>query len=322
MIYRNLPGTSLKVSSLSLGTMMFGGQTNVTESLAILGYAYENGINFWDTANAYNQGESERIIGMAAGSHRDEIFIATKVCGRMGGNPFDAGLSRRGIRAAANASLSRLKTDYIDLYYMHSPDPETNLEESLEAMNELVANGKILYIGVSNYAAWQVADILAICDKRGYVAPVLSQNVYNLITRGVEAELVPCLIKHNLGMAIYNPIAGGMLSGKHKPGAPAGGTRFAINKTYQNRYWLDENFLAIDRLNKIAEDSGLTLLELALRWCVSRPSVTSVISGVSNLSQLEQNLAAIEGPELPGSCLAECDDLWLSLAGARFAYYR
>ena len=322
MLYNRLPGTSLKVSALSLGTMMFGGQTDLNESLAIMNCAYDNGVNFWDTANVYNQGESERIVGMALGSHRDKIIVATKVCGQMGENPLDAGLSRRNIRAAADASLKRLNTDYIDLYYMHSPDYETDLEETLEAMNELIVRGKILYIGVSNYSAWQISDMLAICDKRGYVAPVISQNVYNLITRGTEAELVPCLIKHNIGMTVYNPIAGGMLAGKHKPGTPAENTRFAMNKIYLSRYWSDENFAAIDELTKIAQDAGLSILELALRWCVAQPSVTSIISGVSKLPQLEQNIAAIDGPALSDDTLTACDEVWVSLAGTRFAYYR
>ena len=322
MIYRNLPGTSLKVSALSLGTMMFGGQTDTTESMAIMGCAYESGVNFWDTANAYNQGESERIVGKALGGHRDEIFVATKVCGQMGINPFDSGLSRRNILAAADASLSRLNTDYIDLYYMHSPDNETSIEESLEAMSELVVRGKIRYVGVSNYAAWQVADMLAVCDKRGYIAPVISQNVYNLITRGTETELVPFLLAHKMGMAVYNPIAGGMLAGKHKPGAPADNTRFAINKTYHARYWSDENFSAIEKLEQTAADDGLSILELALRWCVNRPSVTSIISGVSRLSQLEQNIAAVDGPAPSEAAMAACDVIWKSLAGARFAYNR
>ena len=322
MLYNNLPGTNLKLSALSLGTMMFGSQTDTTESLAIMGYAFEHGVNFWDTANAYNQGESERIVGKALGGHRDEVFVATKVCSQMGTNPFDAGLNRRNIRAAADASLKRLNTDYIDLYYMHSPDHETELEESLEAMNELIVRGKINYIGISNYAAWQVADILAICDKRGYVAPVISQNVYNLITRGAEAELAPCLLKHKLGMTVYNPIAGGLLAGKHKPGKPAENTRFSMNKTYRDRYWSDENFTAIESLMEIAKEAGLSILELALRWCVTRPSVTSIISGVSKLEQLEQNIAAFEGPALSEKTLAACDGVWQSLAGTRFAYNR
>jgi aryl-alcohol dehydrogenase-like predicted oxidoreductase len=322
MLYNNLPGTNLKLSALSLGTMMFGAQTDMTESLAIMGYAYEHGVNFWDTANAYNQGESERIVGKALGAHRDEIFVATKVFGQMGANPFNSGLNRRNIRAAADASLKRLNTDYIDLYYMHSPDYETEIEESLETMSELVKCGKIRYIGVSNYAAWQIADMLAVCDKRGYIAPVITQHVYNLITRGAETELVPFLLKHKLGMAVYNPIAGGFLAGKHKPGAPADNTRFSNNKTYYERYWSDENFTAIEKLTAIASDEGLTILELALRWCVSQPGVVSIINGVSRLSQIEQNIVAFEGKPLSENTFAACDEVWRSLAGNRFAYNR
>ncbi|MDR3120697.1 MAG: aldo/keto reductase [Clostridiales bacterium] len=309
------------MSALSLGTMMFGGQTNVTESLAIMGCAYEHGVNFWDTANVYNQGESERIVGKALGSHRDEIFLATKVNGQMGKNPLDRGLSRRNILAAADASLLRLNTDYIDLYYMHAPDYETEIEESLEAMSQLVRAGKIRYVGVSNFAAWQIADMLAVCDKRGYVAPVISQNVYNAITRGVETELVPFLVKHGLGMAVYNPIAGGLLAGKHKPGAPAGNTRFANNQNYYERYWSDENFSAVEKLTEIASAYGLTILQLALRWCISRPGVTTIISGVSRLAQIEQNIAAVAGA-LPDETLALCDGVWRTLAGTRFGYNR
>jgi aryl-alcohol dehydrogenase-like predicted oxidoreductase len=301
--------------------MMFGGQTNVTESLAIMGCAYEHGVNFWDTANVYNQGESERIVGKALGSHRDEIFLATKVNGQMGKNPLDRGLSRRNILAAADASLLRLNTDYIDLYYMHAPDYETEIEESLEAMSQLVRAGKIRYVGVSNFAAWQIADMLAVCDKRGYVAPVISQNVYNAITRGVETELVPFLVKHGLGMAVYNPIAGGLLAGKHKPGAPAGNTRFANNQNYYERYWSDENFSAVEKLTEIASAYGLTILQLALRWCISRPGVTTIISGVSRLAQIEQNIAAVAGA-LPDETLALCDGVWRTLAGTRFGYNR
>lgn len=322
MLYNNLPGTGLKVSALSLGTMMFGSQTSEADSLAIMEYARGRGVNFWDTANVYNQGESERIVGLALRGCRDEIFLATKVSGKMGSNPFDAGLNRRNIKKAADASLKRLNTDYIDLYYLHSPDHETELEETLEAMSELVVSGKIHYIGVSNYSAWLIADMLAICDKRGYVAPIISQNVYNLITRGVEAELVPFLLKHKLGMAAYNPIAGGLLAGKHKPGKPADDTRFGMNKIYLDRYWSDENFAATEKLMEIAKAEGISILELALRWCVTRPSVSSMICGVSKLAQLEQNIAAFDGPALSAGALEACDGVWRSLAGARFSYYR
>jgi len=322
MNYNNLPGTNLKLSQLSLGTMMFGGQTSEADSLDIMNVAYDQGINFWDTANVYNQGESERIVGKALKGRRDEIFVATKVNGQMGTNPFDRGLSRRNIIASVEASLKRLDTDYIDLYYMHAPDYETKIEESLEAMDTLVKAGKIRYVGVSNFAAWQVADMLAICDKRGYVAPVISQNVYNAITRGVEPELVPFLQAHDLGMAAYNPIAGGLLAGKHQPGNPKGNTRFANNRHYYERYWSEENFRAVEQLMDIAKEHGMTVLELALKWCVSRPSVTSVISGVSRLEQLQQNIEAVKGAQLTAETLEGIDGVWKSLAGTRFAYNR
>ncbi|NLG58271.1 MAG: aldo/keto reductase [Clostridiales bacterium] len=322
MKYNKLPGTSLLVSQISLGTMMFGGQTNEQDSLAILNYAHGAGINFWDTANMYTQGESERIVGKALKGRREDILLATKVFHPMGEKINDQGLSRRAILSAAEASLRRLDTDYIDLYYLHAPDYDTGLEETLETMTGLVRAGKVRYVGISNYAAWQIADVLALCDKRGYVPPVITQNVYNLITRGVETELMPFMKAHNLGMAVYNPFAGGILTGKHQAGKPAGDTRFATNEIYYQRYWSQENFRAVDRLADIAQKAGISLVELSMKWCLSRPGVVSVISGVSRLSQLEQNIAAAGGDPLGQDTLEACDGVWLSLAGTRFQYNR
>jgi aryl-alcohol dehydrogenase-like predicted oxidoreductase len=285
-------------------------------------YAYEHGVNFWDTANVYNQGESERIVGKALKGRRDSVLVATKVFGQMGQGLNDKGLSRRAIISAAEASLKRLDTDYIDLYYMHAPDYETTMEESLEQMSGLVKAGKVRYIGVSNYAAWQVADMLAICDKRGYIAPVISQNVYNAITRGVETELIPFLQAHDLGMAVYNPLAGGLLAGKHKPGKPTENTRFANNALYYARYWSDENFTAVDKLTAIAERHGMSIVQLAMQWCASRCGVTSVISGVSRLAQIEQNIAVLDGAPLAPELFDACDAVWQSLVGTRFGYNR
>ncbi len=322
MQYHNLNGTSLKTSLLCLGTMMFGGQTNEADSLKIMDYAYEHGINFFDTANVYNQGESERIVGKGLKGRRDELLLATKVHGQMGENPNNSGLSRRNILSAVDASLKRLDTDYIDIYYMHSPDYETSLEESLEAMTSLVKSGKVRYIGVSNFSAWQIADMLAICDKRNYIPPIITQNVYNPITRGIETELIPFLIAHNIGMAIYNPVAGGLLAGKHKLGQPAENTRFANNKMYYDRYWTDENFAAVEKLTKIAMEHNLNILQLAMKWCATQNRVTSIITGVSRLSQIEQNIASVEGEPLDSDTMAECDKIWHSLAGTRFGYNR
>jgi aryl-alcohol dehydrogenase-like predicted oxidoreductase len=322
MVYNYVGKTGLQASLISLGTMMFGGQTGEAESLAIMDYAFDQGINVFDTANVYNQGQSELIVGKGVKGRRDQIILATKVFGQMGSNPNDAGLSRRNIIAAADASLKRLNTGYIDIYYLHSPDYKTAPEETLSAMSDLVRAGKIRYIGVSNYAAWQIADLLALCDKRGFPAPVITQNVYNLITRGIEPELVPFLREHELALAVYNPIAGGLLAGKHKPGKPEENTRFANNQNYYNRYWSDENFAAVDKLTAIAEESGLSILELSLKWCAAQKHAAAIISGVSRRSQLEQNIRALEGAALSAEILASCDDVWRGLAGVRFAYNR
>ena len=322
MEYKILPGTSLKLSQLCLGTMMFGGQTREADSLQIMDYAYDQGINFFDTANTYVQGESERIVGKGLKGRRHDILLATKVRGQMGSGRNDIGLNRRNILAALEASLQRLDTDYLDLYYLHAPDYDTSLEETVETMSGLIRSGKIRYWGVSNFAAWQVADMLAICDKRSYIPPCLTQNVYNALTRGIEAEFLQFLKAHPLGLVIYNPIAGGLLSGKHAFGQPSANTRFANNQEYYKRYWSQENFAAVEKLQAIAEVQKLSLLQLAMKWCAAQPQVTSIITGVSRLEQLKQNIASIEGEPLSAEVLAQCDEVWLSLAGTRFAYNR
>ena len=322
MEYKTLPGTSLKLSQLCLGTMMFGGQTSEADSLQIMDYAYSQGINFFDTANTYVQGESEFIVGKGLKGRRHDILLATKVRGQMGSGRNDFGLNRRNILAALEASLQRLDTDYLDLYYLHAPDYDTSLEETVETMSSLVKSGKIRYWGVSNFAAWQVADMLAICDKRSYIPPCVTQNVYNALTRGIEAEFLPFLKAHPLGLVIYNPIAGGLLSGKHVFGQPSANTRFANNQEYYKRYWSQENFTAVEKLQVIAEAQNLSLLQLAMKWCAAQPQVTSTITGVSRLEQLKQNIASAEGEPLSVDILTQCDEIWLSLAGTRFAYNR
>jgi aryl-alcohol dehydrogenase-like predicted oxidoreductase len=322
MRFNNLTGTNLQVSLLSLGTMMFGSQTSEKDSLQIMDYAFEKGINLFDTANAYNAGESERIVGKGLSGRRDKLLLATKVYNRMGDNPNDSGLNRRHIVAAVEASLKRLGTDYIDIYYMHSPDAKTSVDESLEAMTSLVKAGKIRYPGVSNYAAWQIADILAICDKRNHIAPIITQDVYNLLARGIETELIPFLNTHRMALTVFNPIAGGFLAGKHQPGKPAVNTRFANNEVYFRRYWSDDNFTALDKLTAIASEQGMGILQLAMKWCASQPAVTSIITGVSRLSQIEQNIASVEGGDLSAETLSECDEVWRSLTGNRFGYNR
>lgn len=323
MEYINLPGTSLKVSRLSLGTMTFGGQTDERDSLAILDMAFERGVNFWDTANMYTGGKSETIIGKALKGRRERVFLATKVFFPMSEDMNDRGLSRRAILSAVDKSLGRLGTDYIDLYYLHAPDYETDLRETLRTMDGLVSAGKIRYIGVSNHTAWQVADMLGICEKEGYARPVYSQNVLNLLTRGAQAELMPFLRAHNMGMAAYNPIAGGLLTGKHRRGEPKSDTRFALNPNYISRYWEEENFQAVEALENIAQQQGMSLLSLSMKWALAQPGVHTIISGVSKPGQLEMNLEAIQGAAPSPETLAACDAVWAGFTvGSRFPYYR
>lgn len=323
MEYAKLPGTGLQVSRLSLGTMMFGDQTNEEDSLSIMHYAHEQGINFWDTANTYNGGRTETIVGKALKGRRDDVFLATKVFYPMSDKAHDRGLSRSAILRAVEHSLKRLDTDYIDLYYLHAPDYETDIHETMDTMNSLVKAGKVRYVGISNFAAWQAADLLVLCEKYNYTKPVYSQNIYNLLTRAVETELLPFLRAHKMDMAVYNPIAGGLLSGKHKQGTPGEDTRFARNQNYYNRYWSDENFLAVDKLSAIAKEAGLDLLSLSLKWAMQQEGVGSLISGVSKLSQLEQNIKALEGPPLDSQVLTALDGVYQGLTiGGRFPYNR
>lgn len=322
MDLKYLPATGIRLSTLTLGTMMFGGQTDESESLRIMDLAFERGVNSYDTANVYNQGESERIVGKGLKGRRGRVILATKVYGQMGKDPNDMGLSRRNILAAAEASLRRLDTDYIDIYYLHRPDEHTPVEESLNAVDSLIREGKVRYVGISNFAAWQAADVLHISCRQGYSAPVITQNVYNLLTRGIEGELLPFLRAHPMGMAVYNPIAGGLLAGKHRADKPEENTRFALNKVYYQRYWSQENFDAVERLRTIAGENDLSLLQLAYKWLAMRPEVSTIICGVSKLAQLEENLGLLEGPALNEQTLAACDDLWQQLAGTRFAYNR
>jgi aryl-alcohol dehydrogenase-like predicted oxidoreductase len=322
MEYNNLPGTGVKVSKLSLGTMMFGGQTGEAEALSIMDYCYEQGLNFWDTADIYTAGESERIVGKGLKGRREDIVLATKVFYPLGNKLNNRGLNRRHIMESIEGSLRRLDTDYVDIYYMHAPDYETSLTETLDTLSCLVRSGKVRYLGVSNFASWQVADILGLCELKGFVKPVISQNIYNLLLRDVEQELAPCLAAHGMGMAVYNPIAGGFLTGKYKSRDKGTNTRFANQKNYADRYWSEGNFAIVDKFEAIAGGQGLSLLELALRWCINRLSVNTLVGGVSKLEQIRQNIAALESTVLAPEAIAACDEVWNAAAGRRFAYNR
>lgn len=322
MKYNKLLNTDLELPIFSLGTMMFGGQTDEAESMKIMDYALSQGVNLFDTANIYNSGASEVIVGKYIKDKRDDIILATKVGYAMGKGLTTVTLKREDILTEFDASLKRLDTDFVDLYYLHAPDYKTDIRESLEAMSELVDTGKVRYIGISNYAAWQVAEMMAICEHEGYHKPVITQNVYNALTRSIELEFIPYLDKHPMGMTVYNPIAAGVLTGKHKLGAPAKGSRMADNPTYRDRYFSDANMILTGHFEELAYQNDMSLLEFAMKWCAANPKVTSILTGVSKLSQLEQNLSTLDGVPLSEDIMKACDDLWRDHTGNPFMYNR
>lgn len=323
MEFRTLPKTGLKVSRVSFGTMTFGAQTDEATAHRIIDRCLDAGINFIDTANVYNRGAAETITGKILKGRRDKVILATKVCNKMGDAPDDVGLSRAAMRKAIDASLNRLGTDYVDLYYLHLPDYSTPIEETVETMEELVRAGKVRFPAISNYAAWQVTEVLCLCEKRGYRPYYISQPMYNLIARGIEDEYLPFCQRFGVAVVPYNPLAGGLLTGKHsRQSGPTPGTRFDGNKMYLDRYWHDDDFAAVEELRTIAADAGKTLVELAFQWLLSRPLVDSIILGASRLEQLEENLKAIEGGTLDPATLTRCDAVWKRLRGITPKYNR
>ena len=322
MEYLSLGRSGLQVSKLCMGTMTFGDQAGEDESIRMVNRALDEGINFFDTADMYTTGVSEEILGKALQGKRGEVVVATKAFNPMGPGPNDRGLSRRHLLQALEDSLRRLKMDYVDLYQLHQPDCSTPLEESLAAMDQLVREGKTRYVGISNYAAWQICHALWVCDKRS-LAPIISvQPMYNLVSRGIEQALLPFCREFGLGVMVYNPLAAGLLTGKHKKGAPpAEGTRFALKQMYRDRFWHDRLFDAAEQLKPVAERAGLSMVELSLQWILAQPDVTCLILGASRMEHLDQNLAAC-GSALPDGIAEECDRVWEELRGPIPKYNR
>jgi len=323
MEYRLLPHTDLKVSRLSFGTMPFGSQADRATSTGMVDQCLDAGINFFDTANMYNQGLAETILGHALRGRREGVILATKVRNKMGEGTDEAGLSRAAIHTAMDASLKRLQTDYVDVYYLHWPDYDVPIEETLAAMDELVRAGKVRHIAVSNYAAWQVAEIHCLSRNKGFEPPHISQPMYNLLARGIEDEYLPFCKRFEVAVIPYNPLAGGLLTGKHsRQAGPIEGTRFDKNDLYLRRYWHDDYFAAVEELKTIAREAGKTLVELSLQWLLSQPVVDSVILGASRPEQLAENLKACEGRPPDKSTLDRCDEVWKRLRGITPKYNR
>ena len=243
---RKLIDTDLNVSRVCLGTMTFGGQVDEPEARAMMDLALDEGINFVDTANNYTGGRSETLVGNCLRGKRDRVVLASKVFNKVGEAPDQKGLSSRAILRGVEESLQRLKTDYLDVYYFHAPDYSVALEESLRAMDQLVRDGKVRYVGVSNYSSWQLTKLHWIAEREGLPIIRIAQPMYNLIARGIEQEFIPACLDLKVSMISYNPLAGGLLTGKHHSENPLPGTRFDLNQQYVERYWLKENFDAID----------------------------------------------------------------------------
>lgn len=322
MQLQNIKGTGLKVSKFCLGTMMFGGQTSKEESIRIIDYALDNEVNFFDTADTYADGLSEAIVGEALEKKRDYAVIATKVRNPKGPLPNQMGLGRKHIMQNVDESLKKLRTDYIDILYLHHPDNDTPIEETIETMTQLVRSGKIRYYGVSNYSAWQCCSFVHKAKEMNCIAPVITESVYNMLTRGIEDEMLPFLRQYNMGLAVYNPIAAGLLSGKHSRSGPAADSRLATNAGYNRRYWKEGNLDAVDELTAIASDAGMTLLELALSWLVSRKEVDSLIVGASKYDHVVQNIGIVSEPnQISDELLQRCDEVWNGIKGNYFNYH-
>lgn len=297
--------TGLTISRLVLGTMTFGLQTDEETSIKILDTAAEAGINFLDTADVYplggglpTAGRTEEIIGRWLKGKREHFIIATKAVGKVGPAPWDQGSSRKHILDAIDASLRRLGTDYVDLYQLHSDDASTPLDETLEALDTIVRAGKVRYIGVSNFLAYRLARALGRADVRHLTRFVSIQPRYNLLFREIERELLPLAQEEGLAVIPYNPLAGGLLTGKHKLAeGPTSGTRFTLGtaaERYQERYWHDREFNTVEELRTVADLAGLSLTTLALAWVLSNPIITAPIIGASRPEQLIDSLKAVE----------------------------
>ena len=314
MEYRRLGNAGVKVSEIALGSWLtYGNATDDRVARECVQRAYDLGINFFDTANVYARGDSERVVGAALKSlRRDSFVLATKVYFPMGDGPNDRGLSRKHIFEQCHLSLKRLSTDYIDLYQCHRFDTDTPLEETLRALDDLVTQGKVLYVGVSEWSAKQISDALELADELNLDRIVSNQPCYNLLNRTIEKEVLPLCLKEGIGQVVFSPLAQGVLTGKYQPGqAPPRNTRAGDPQQNQflNRGKLDNTQLErVQQLKPLAEREGLSLAQMALTWCLRQPMVSSVIIGASRPQQIEENIAA-SGKKLSEATLREIDEI-------------
>ena len=296
MEYSILGNSGVQVSRLCLGAMMFGSPTNESDSIKIIQRAIDAGINFIDTANVYNAGESERIVGKAVQACRDDVLIATKVSGAMGEGLNRSGTSRHHIMMAVEDSLRRLDTDYIDLYYLHRWNALTPIEESLRALDDCVRQGKVRYIGGSNFDAWRLCEAWWKSDRMNLEKFICLQPLYNIVNRDVEVELLPFCEAYNVGVVSYSPLARGVLTGKYLPGQPPPpGSRAARqDRRILQTELREESYEVAQKIQPLAAAHDKTLAQFALAWTLANPTITSVIIGPKNLEQLEDNLSCLD----------------------------
>jgi voltage-dependent potassium channel beta subunit len=311
--YRRLGRSGVKVSEISLGSWLtYGGSVAEERAQACIHKAYELGINFFDTANVYMRGAAEEIVGRALnGFERDSYFLATKVYFPMGEGPNDRGLSRKHITEQCHASLKRLGVDYVDLYQCHRYDEDTPLEETLRALDDLVRQGKMLYVGVSEWRADQIADALRLAKEMNLDRIVSNQPRYNMIQRHIEAEIIPLCEREGVGQVVFSPLAQGVLTGKYLPGeVPKEGTRAADSES--NRFMQElmnkEVLSAVNKLRSVASDAGLSMSQLALVWILGHENVSSAIIGASRPEQVEDNVKAA-GVRLSADVVSKIDGI-------------
>jgi aryl-alcohol dehydrogenase-like predicted oxidoreductase len=306
---------------IAVGTMNFGKRTPAPEARRIVDRALERGVRFFDTANVYGNGEAERILGQALRGRRAEVGLATKVgLARVQGQP--EGLSAARVERALEESLERLGTDFVDLFYLHQPDPATPIEETLGAVERLLRAGKARHWGVSNFAAWQLLELDTLCDARGLPRPAVSQVLYNLLVRQLELEYLPFTRRYPVHTTVYNPLAGGVLAGRYPPGAaPPPGSRLSANRMYHGRYGSDRLRDLAESLHGVAQAEGMDRVTLAYAWLASRPGVDSVLVGPGSLEHLDAALEA-SSRRLSPEALARIDELHQAFLGTDARYAR
>ncbi len=299
MQFRILGRTGVKVSQLCFGTMSFGAEADEATAAAMFKRCREIGINFFDCANSYSTGRAEEILGKLATSERNELVLTTKVCSPMGKGVNDRGLSRRHIMLQVEASLRRLKTDRIDLLFVHHFDRDTPMEETLRALDDLVEQGKILYPGVSNWSAWQIAKAHGVAAREHLARFECIQPMYNLVKRQAEVEILPFAQSEQVGVIPYSPLGGGLLSGKYSTKDKPEQGRLVQNKMYNKRYGEGMYYEIAENFTTHAQSRGLHPATLAIAWVMAHPGITAPIIGARNVEQLEASLAAVDVPMTP-----------------------